>query len=101
MSKQKSSNSSEPSLVTADYRRKDKAHFIHPYTDFATFQQEGSHVISRGSGCYVTDSDGKQYLDAIAGLWCANIGHGRSDMADAIAAQVRKIQYFNPFISCL
>ncbi|MBT3425361.1 MAG: aminotransferase [Gammaproteobacteria bacterium] len=97
MSKQKSSNSSEPSLVTADYRRKDKAHFIHPYTDFATFQQEGSHVISRGSGCYVTDSDGKQYLDAIAGLWCANIGHGRSDMADAIAAQVRKIQYFNPF----
>ena len=70
--------------------RKDRAHVIHPYTDFATFQDEGSHVISSASGCYVTDIEGNEYLDAIAGLWCSNIGHGRLDMAEAIADQVAK-----------
>ena len=77
--------------------RKDRAHVIHPYTDFATFQDEGSHVISSSAGCYVTDIEGNEYLDAIAGLWCTNIGHGRVDMAEAIARQVAKMQYYNPF----
>jgi len=97
MSKQNPTNSYEPGPMGTDYWRQDKAHFIHPYSDFTTFQQEGSHVISQGSGCYVIDSEGKQYLDAIAGLWCANIGHGRDDMAEAIANQARKLQYYNPF----
>ena len=97
MSKQKPTHPHDTGLTGADYWRQDKAHFIHPYTDFATFQQEGSHVISQGSGCYVVDSQGKQYLDAIAGLWCANIGHGRTEMADVIANQARKLQYYNPF----
>ena len=77
--------------------RKDRAHVIHPYTDFATFQDEGSHVISSSAGCYVTDIEGNEYLDAIAGLWCTNIGHGRVDIAEAIARQVAKMQYYNPF----
>ena len=77
--------------------RKDRAHVIHPYTDFATFQDEGSHVISSSAGCYVTDIGGNEYLDGIAGLWCTNIGHGRVDMAEAIARQVAKMQYYNPF----
>lgn len=77
--------------------RKDRAHVIHPYTDFATFQDEGSHVISSSAGCYVTDIEGNEYLDGIAGLWCTNIGHGRVDMAEAIARQVAKMQYYNPF----
>ena len=77
--------------------RKDRAHVIHPYTDFATFQDEGSHVISSSAGCYVTDIEGNEYLDGIAGLWCTNIGHGRVDIAEAIARQVAKMQYYNPF----
>ena len=77
--------------------RIDRAHVIHPYTDFATFQDEGSHVISSSAGCYVTDIEGNEYLDGIAGLWCTNIGHGRVDMAEAIARQVAKMQYYNPF----
>ncbi|BFM18437.1 aminotransferase [Maricurvus nonylphenolicus] len=75
----------------------DKEHFIHPYTDYATFKEEGSHVISEGSGNYLTDADGNRYLDTIAGLWCTNIGHGRTEMADAIAEQVMKMEYCNPF----
>lgn len=75
----------------------DKEHFIHPYTDFSTFKTEGSQVILDADGVYVTDSEGKKYIDAIAGLWCVNIGHGREEMADAIHAQILKMGYYNPF----
>lgn len=75
----------------------DKKHFIHPYTDFSTFEEEGSQVITDATGIYVTDDKNKKYLDGIAGLWCVNIGHGRQEMADAISAQVTAMQYYNTF----
>jgi putrescine---pyruvate transaminase len=75
----------------------DKDHFIHPYTDYSVFGDEGSQVISAASGVTVSDDKGRQYLDAIAGLWCVNIGHGREEMADAIRDQVLTMQYYNPF----
>ena len=75
----------------------DRDHFVHPYTDFSVFQEEGSQIIQRASGVHVSDADGRDYLDAIAGLWCVNIGHGREEMADAIRDQVMKMQYYNPF----
>lgn len=75
----------------------DRDHFIHPYTDFATFKEEGSQIITEASGNYVTDIQGNRYLDGIAGLWCVNIGHGRREMAEAIAQQVLDMQYYNPF----
>lgn len=75
----------------------DKEHFIHPYTDFSCFSEEGSQVISEASGMYVTDDQQNRYLDGIAGLWCVNIGHGRTEMADEIAKQVTSMQYYNTF----
>ena len=76
---------------------KDRAHVLHPYTDFSSFHATGSQVIEQAEGMYVTDSDGRKLLDGIAGLWCVNIGHGRQEMADAIAKQVMQMQYYNPF----
>lgn len=75
----------------------DKDHFMHPYTDYSSFHQEGSQVISKADGNYIHTADGHKMLDGIAGLWCANIGHGRKDMADAIHQQITKMQYYNPF----
>lgn len=75
----------------------DRAHVLHPYTDFSTFAEEGSQIIEKASGMYVTDGDGRRILDGIAGLWCVNIGHGREEMADAIARQVMDMDYYNPF----
>lgn len=77
--------------------KQDRDHLLHPYTDFSTFKSEGSQVISGASGMYVTDDTGQKFLDGIAGLWCVNIGHGRRDMAEAIAEQVMQMQYYNPF----
>ena len=77
--------------------QKDRAHVLHPYTDFSSFHDEGSQIIDTASGVHVTDTNGRKLLDGIAGLWCVNIGHGRKEMADAISKQVMQMQYYNPF----
>ncbi|AWL10729.1 Adenosylmethionine--8-amino-7-oxononanoate transaminase [Saliniradius amylolyticus] len=76
----------------------DKAHFTHPWTVFDVFNDEGALPIAKAEGIYITDSQGKRYLDAVGGLWCTNIGLGREEMADTLAEQCRKMAYANPFV---
>ncbi|SDP84596.1 aminotransferase [Phyllobacterium sp. OV277] len=76
---------------------KDRDHVLHPYTDFSTFAESGSQIIEKAQGMYVTDTQGRKFLDGIAGLWCVNIGHGRAEMADAVSRQIIDMQYYNPF----
>ena len=66
---------------------KDKAHHLHPWQVFDVFRDEGALPIVKGDNCYIYDADGRKYFDAVGGLWCNNIGLGRKEMADAIAAQ--------------
>jgi len=82
---------------TRELWRKDRDHYIHPWTDFSTFKEEGSLVMAESEGAYVYDSDGNRYLDGIGGLWCVNIGYGNEEMAQAIANQVRRIPYYSTF----
>ena len=82
---------------TEDLWRKDRDHNIHPWTDFATFKDEGSLVVAESEGCYVFDSEGNRYLDGIGGLWCVNIGYGNDEMAQAIADQARRMTYYSTF----
>ncbi|MGA1111222.1 MAG: aspartate aminotransferase family protein [Ilumatobacteraceae bacterium] len=51
----------------------------------------------RGEGARLYDTEGREYIDGMASLWYCNIGHGRKDMADAIAAQVVKLESYNNF----
>lgn len=80
-----------------DLWEKDRDHFIHPYTNFQKFKVEGSVVFSEGKEHFIYDTQGRAYLDGIAGLWCVNIGHGRQDMAQHIAEQCSKLAYYNTF----
>ena len=50
----------------------------HPFSDMGAVERDGEFVISRGEGAYVFDDEGNRYLDATAGLWFANVGHGRA-----------------------
>jgi len=77
--------------------QKDKDHFTHPWQVFDSFDEHGSMVLEQGDGVWLQDIDGNRYLDAIGGLWCTNIGLGREEMADAIAKQIKKLAYANPF----
>ena len=77
--------------------QQDKDHFVHPFTDFSVFQEEGCDIIERSEGEYVYDAKGNKYLDGIAGLWCVNIGHGRDEIAQVMADQAKRMAYYSPF----
>jgi putrescine---pyruvate transaminase len=66
------------------------AHLWHPFA--AMGKVEGHElVLARGEGSTVWDTGGAEYLDATAGLWFANVGHGRAEIADAVATQLRTL----------
>ena len=76
----------------------DRAHVLHPWTNFGPFERDGALVISRGEGCHLWDAEGRRYFDAVGGLWCTNIGLGRREMAQAIADQVERLAFSNTFV---
>jgi putrescine aminotransferase len=76
----------------------DRAHSLHPWTNFGSFDKDGALVITKGEGCWLWDAEGKRYLDAVGGLWCTNIGLGRREMAQAIADQAERLAFSNTFV---
>ena len=72
-------------MPTAELQALDAAHHMHPFTHGHDLGRKGARVITRASGVTLTDSEGNEILDAMAGLWCVNIGYGRSELADAAA----------------
>lgn len=77
----------------------DKRSIFHPFTVIAEHLESGPHVIDRAEGIYLWDVQGRQYLDAMAGLWCVNAGYGRPEIVDAIRAQSEKLSYYHSFLS--
>ncbi|MCA2208293.1 aminotransferase family protein [Nocardia rosealba] len=69
----------------------------HGFADMGAVTRDGAFVVARGDGAYVYDTDGNRYLDATAGLWFANVGHGRGEIADAVAEQLRTIAHYSNF----
>ena len=84
--------------TTEELVQKDKQHFLHPWQLFDVFPEEGALPIVRGEGCYIWDSEGNRYFDAVGGLWCNNIGLGSREMAETIAAQALKLSYASAFV---
>ncbi len=70
--------------------------YWHPFADMASVAGH-ELVITRGEGVYLWDREGRRYLDGSASLWHAHIGHGREEMAEAIAKQLRTLEAFHTF----
>jgi adenosylmethionine-8-amino-7-oxononanoate aminotransferase len=71
--------------------------FWHPFAEMAKVQHS-PFIVDRGEGIYVYDEAGRRYLDAAASLWYMNVGYGRTEIIDAIDAQLRKLPAFHAFI---
>ncbi len=84
-------------LSTAQYQELDSAHFLHPFTDHKQLHQKGARIIESAEGVYLFDSDGNRLLDAMAGLWCVNVGYGRKDLAEVAKSQIEQLPYYNSF----
>ena len=71
--------------------------FIHPWDDMVKIGEHQRTLLGKGEGVYVYDSDGNRLLDAPAGMWCVNIGHGREEMAQAVYDQIMALTYVSPW----
>jgi L-2,4-diaminobutyrate transaminase len=77
----------------------DRESFFHPSTHLAQHARGESpaRIITGGSGVFIEDRDGNRLLDAFAGLYCVNVGYGRPEIAEAIAAQARELAYYHAY----
>ncbi|PSL16552.1 aspartate aminotransferase family protein [Shimia abyssi] len=84
-------------MPTSELQALDCAHHMHPFSNQHELSERGARIITRAKGVTLTDSDGNEILDAMAGLWCVNIGYGRDELADVAARQMRELPYYNTF----
>jgi putrescine aminotransferase len=78
----------------------DRAHHLHPFTDFKDLNDRGTRVITRAEHIYIHDADGNEYLDGMSGLWCCNLGYSRREIIDAVHRQLGELPYYNNFFQC-
>ncbi|WP_299362735.1 aspartate aminotransferase family protein [uncultured Paracoccus sp.] len=78
----------------------DRENFFHPSTHLAHHArgETPSRIITTGEGVFIEDRDGTRLLDAFAGLYCVNVGYGRPEIAEAIAAQARELAYYHAYM---
>jgi putrescine aminotransferase len=82
---------------TEKWQANDSAHHFHPFTNPNDLLQKPPRIIESAKGVYLTDSDGNQLLDMMAGLWCVNMGYGQQDLIDAAHQQIQQLPYYNAF----
>lgn len=78
----------------------DRAHFFHPSTHLGQFArgEMPNRIITGGEGVYIRDRDGTKLLDAFAGLYCVNVGYGRTEIAEAISKQAHELAYYHAYV---
>ena len=82
----------------AELRRLDVAHHLPAQADYKLQRDVGgSRIITRADGCFIYDGDGNAILDAMAGLWCVQVGYGRKELAEAAYEQMLELPYYNTF----
>ena len=81
--------------LTLGLRARDARHHIHPFSDMAALNAEGTRIIKRGHGVWLEDVDGNRILDGLAGLWNVSVGYGRREIADAVHTQMLELPFYN------
>ena len=81
-------------LSSQDYREIDQAHVWHPLFQHQLLDQTDLIVFKEAHGTTITDSDGREYLDAYSGLWNVNVGYGRQEIVQAVYEQMQQLPYY-------
>ncbi|MFQ3360748.1 MAG: aminotransferase class III-fold pyridoxal phosphate-dependent enzyme [Alphaproteobacteria bacterium] len=87
-------------IENKNLKKSDRDNFIHPMTDLEKFERGElpQKIMHSGYGSYIKDIENNEYLDAFAGLYCVNIGYGRTEVADAISKQAHKLSYYHSYL---
>jgi adenosylmethionine-8-amino-7-oxononanoate aminotransferase len=78
----------------AGLQKSAREHLWMHFTRMSSYNQADVPIIVRGEGAYVYDAKGRRYLDALAGLFVSQVGHGRKELADAAAKQAGELAFF-------
>ena len=81
----------------AELARLDREHMVHPVANLRAVREHGPLVLARGEDVFLWDVEGKRYVDAFAGLWNVNVGHGRRVLGDAMRDQVADLDFAPTF----
>jgi putrescine aminotransferase len=84
---------------TRAIQQQDAAHYLHPFTDHNELASRGARVMVRGDGVYLWDSEGNKILDGMSGLWCVNVGYGRTSISEAVYRQMETLPFYNSFFN--
>jgi 4-aminobutyrate---pyruvate transaminase len=84
-------------MPLSNAQMRDVQSVLHPYTNLVKFRDSGPTVIERGQGVRVCDETGKDYIEAMAGLWCTALGWGENELAETAAEQMRKLAFGHLF----
>jgi 4-aminobutyrate--pyruvate transaminase len=76
---------------------RDLAHVLHPYTNLKKFETAGPLIMTGSRGIRVTDEQGKEYIEAMGGLWCTSLGYDEERLVEAAARQMRKLPFYHLF----
>lgn len=76
---------------------RDIAYVMHPYTNQEKHQEVGPLILEKGEGVWVTDDNGKRYIEGMAGLWCTSLGYGEQRLIDAAVKQFKDLPYSHLF----
>jgi len=83
--------------MLSNAQMRDVQSVLHPYTNLVKFRETGPLILESGKGCRVYDETGKDYIEAMAGLWCTALGWGENELADVAAEQMRKMAFGHLF----
>ncbi len=78
-------------------RRDDNTYWFHPWETMSDVGHADRTIASHAEGIHVFDERGQKLIDGPGGMWCVQIGYGRREMADAVAEQIMRLPYMNPF----
>jgi len=90
-------NPPPPTFGANSNAARDIATVLHPYTDLVAHQEVGPQVVTTGKGVRVWDDAGKDYIEAMAGLWCTSLGFDNERLVQAATAQMRKLPFYHAF----
>jgi L-2,4-diaminobutyrate transaminase len=85
--------------ATAGVEQLDRRYVFHPFTQLDQHASSDAPVIVEGKGVTLRSSDGRSFLDAMAGLWCVNVGYGRREIGEALLEEASRLGYYHAFAS--
>jgi putrescine---pyruvate transaminase len=78
----------------------DRSKYLHPFTNYKQYAKKGGRIYNRGEGIYIFDSDGRQLLDGMSGLWCTSLGYTQPKIVKAVTEQLERLPFYNSFFGC-